>query len=179
MQASDRILAQRYSRALFLAAAEKGQEAAVLEELGLAQRKLMDLASVLKHPRVSAAEKKRRIGEALGPKVSPLVRRFLELLVDKKRFSVFSMAMMALGRFVAEKKNTARAHVRTARALGPEARQALADSLKKFSGKNVELDVHVDPEVIGGAVVRLGDWVLDGSLRSQLKRLGRQLGGEL
>ena len=68
-------------------------------------------------------------------------------------------------------RGSAKAHVRTAAPLSPEAQQQLVAKLKKFTGKEIELDVKEDSELIGGITVKIGDWVLDSSLRGQLRRL--------
>lgn len=171
MQASDRVLAARYARALFLAAAGKGEEARVLSDLGAAHRGLLDAAPVLKHPQVSGLEKKKIVQKALEGKAGALALRFIELLIDKKRLELLPLMAMNLGRLIADKNNTAKAHVRTARPLSADAQQKLKDKLKNFAGKNIELEIKEDPEILGGVVVRLGDWVLDSSLRGQLKQL--------
>jgi F-type H+-transporting ATPase subunit delta len=171
MQASDRVLAGRYARALFLAAVEKGEEAKVLTDLGAAHRALLDAAAVLKHPQVSGVEKKKIVQKALEGKTGATTLRFIELLIDKKRYELLPMMAMNLGRLIADKNKTAKAHVRTARPLSADAQQKLKDKLKNFAGKNIELDIKEDPEILGGVIVRLGDWVLDSSLRGQLKQL--------
>jgi F-type H+-transporting ATPase subunit delta len=72
-------------------------------------------------------------------------------------------------------RGTVRAHVRSAGRLGEAEQRRLTDDLRKFSGKEVILDVKESPELLGGVVVRMGDWVLDGSLQGKLRRLAAQL----
>ena len=169
MQASDRVLAWRYGKALFLAAADKGQDGKIQADLSTAQNALLDSQKLLHHPRVSVADKKKKIEQVLGNKISPVTLRFLELLIEKKRFELLPMVALDVGKLVAEKNHTAKAHVRTARPLSADAQEKLRKNLKDFAGKNIELDIKEDPELIGGVIVRLGDWVLDSSLRGQLK----------
>lgn len=177
MQASDRVLAWRYGKALFAAAAEHKEEARVQADLQGARTAILDLEPVLRHPRVAPAEKKRRLSQALGGKVSSTTQKFLELLIDKKRFDLLPVIISDLGKLVAEKNNTAKAVVKTARPLSADAQAKLKKGLAAFSGKNVELDIKEDPELIGGLIVRLGDWVLDSSLRGQLKNLRETING--
>ena len=177
MQASDRVLAWRYGKALFAAAAAQKEESRVQADLQGARMAILDLQPMLRHPRVSALDKKKKLGAVLGGKVSPTTLKFLELLIDKKRFDLLPAIISDLGKLVAEKNNTAKAVVRTARPLSAEAQAKLKKGLAVFSGKNVELDIKDDPELIGGLVVRLGDWVLDSSLRGQLKNLKETLNG--
>jgi F-type H+-transporting ATPase subunit delta len=171
MQASDRVLAGRYAAALFQAAAAKGEEQKVQGDLGSAHKLLLDSLPQLRHPRVPPISKKKLLHDALDGKAGATTLKFLELLVDKKRFDLMVMVSAVYAKLAADKRGAAKAHVRTAAPLSPEAQKDLAARLKKFTGKEIELDVKEDPELIGGVAVKIGDWVLDSSLRGQLRRL--------
>lgn len=171
MQASDRVLAGRYAAALFQAASAKSEAPKVQADLVLAAKILSEKTSVLRHPRVSLADKKKLLKDCLGSAVGTTALRFLELLVDKKRYDLFVLASAVYGRLLAEKSGTAKAVVRTARPLSADAQKLLMARLKTFAGKEIELDVKEDPELIGGLTVKIGDWVLDSSLRGQLRRM--------
>lgn len=168
---ADRVLAWRYTRALFAVAAQSGEEGRVLADLQATHGGIIDRLPLLRHPRVSTAEKKRRVEEALSGRACQLTLEFLKLLIQKKRFDLLPMVAANLGRLIAEKNNLVKAEVRAARPLSTPDQEALGARLKKFAGKNVELEIKEDPELIGGLVVRLGDWVLDSSLRGQLRKL--------
>lgn len=177
MNASDRILAGRYAAALFSAAAAKGEEQKVAADLGAAHKLLLDAMTALRHPRVSPADKKKLLSAQLAGKVSAATLRFLELLVDKKRFELFALIAANYGRLAAAQRGVAKAVVRTARPLSPEALKQISSHLKSFSGKDIEIDVKEDPELIGGVSVKIGDWVLDSSLRGQLRRMRESIHG--
>lgn len=171
MQASDRVLAGRYAAALFQAAAAKGEDQKVLADLASAQKLLLDASPALRHPRVAPADKKKLIHAALSGKVSALTLRFLDLLVEKKRYELLAMLSSVYARLAADKRGVAKAVVRTARPLSADEQKTLASRLKTFAGKEIELEVKEDPELIGGVAVKIGDWVLDSSLRGQLRRM--------
>lgn len=177
MQASDRLLATRYGKALFLAAVEKNEEERVLRELIQAQRLAGSavMSAFLKNPRVSGADKKKKLEGGFGGGACALTLRFIELMIDKKRFFLLPLLAAGLTRLIQEKRNMTRATVHTARLLSTEERELLRKRLREFTGKTVELDEIENPEIIGGAVVRIGDWVLDGSLRGQLQRMKEAL----
>ena len=177
MQSSERVLAWRYGRALFEAATAKNEAGKIQAELQAAQPTIRELLPLLRHPRVSSAEKRKKLETALSGKMSPLTQRFLGLLIDKKRFDLLALVVADLGKLVAEKNNVATARVRTARALSADAQQKLKDKLENFAGKTIELEIKEDPGIIGGLVVRLGDWVLDSSLRGQLRNLKETING--
>lgn len=171
MQASDRVLAGRYAAALFAAAAAKSEDQKVSAELATARERLLGSEAILRHPRVPAADKKKLVRAGLDGKVGATLLRFLDLLIDKKRYDLFPMIAAVYGKLAADKRGVAKAVVRTARALSPETQKTLIARLKKFAGKDIEIDVKEDPELIGGIAVKIGDWVLDSSLRGQLRRM--------
>ena len=171
MQASDRVLAGRYASALFQAAAVKGEDQKVSADLGVARDLLLDAAAPLQHPRVSVADKKKLLRARLEGRVGATTLRFLELLIEKKRYELFVMIASVYARLAADKRGVAKAVVRTAAPLSDDARKTLAARLKTFAGKDVELEIKEDPELIGGIAVKIGDWVLDSSLRGQLRRM--------
>jgi F-type H+-transporting ATPase subunit delta len=175
MQTADRVLAGRYAKALFEAADAAGEADRLLKDLKELERFCWDGQAWLRNPRLPAAEKKRRAGAALAGKASARTVRFAEFLIEKKRLELVPLFSLNVGRLVAERKNLARAQVRCARALTADEQARLRRALEGFSGKSVELEVREDPDLLGGAVVRLGDWVLDGSLRGQLGRLVKDL----
>ena len=180
MKPSDRALAGRYGKALFLAAEGQGVEERVLKDITEAHRSLSQpkQAAYLSSPRVSAAEKKARVKEVLAGNPHEFTVRFLDLLIDKKRFELLPLIPRQLTRFIAEKKNKGVAVVRTAAPLSRQAQEILIERLKDFSGrKEIELDIKEDPEIIGGLVVRLDDWVIDASLKGQLARLKEAFNG--
>lgn len=171
MQASDRVLAGRYAAALFQAASAKGEDQKVAADLGAARDLLLDQTVALRHPRVPVADKKKLLHAKLDGKIGATALRFLELLIEKKRYELFAMIAAVYGRLAAEKRGVAKAVVRTAAPLSAEAQKALASRLKNFAGKEIELEIKEEPELIGGVAVKIGDWVLDSSLRGQLRRL--------
>ena len=139
------------------------------------QTTIHDLLPVIRDPRVSSTEKKKKLETALGNKLAPVTMRFLGLLIDKKRFDLLPMIVADFGKLLADKHNVAKAHVRTAQPLSEDQQKKLKDKLKGFAGKNIELEIKEDPELIGGVVVRVGDWVLDSSLRGQLRQMREAL----
>jgi F-type H+-transporting ATPase subunit delta len=171
MQASDRVLAGRYAAALFQAAAANSEDQKVQTDLIVARTNLLDKAGALRHPRVSLLEKKRLVHAQLDGKVTATTLRFLDLLIEKKRYELFALIAADYAKLAEGKRGVARAVVRTAKPLSAEEQKTLAARLKIFAGKDIELEIKEDSELIGGVAVKIGDWVLDSSLRGQLRRL--------
>ncbi len=170
MQSSDRVLAGRYAAALFQAASAKSEDQAVQADLGVARERLLSRDALLRHPRVPIVDKKNLAGAELG-KVGATTARFISLLIEKKRYELFPMIAAMYARLAAEKRGVVKAVVRSARPLPADAQKTLAARLKAFVGKDVEIEVKEDPELIGGVAVKIGDWALDSSLRGQLRRM--------
>jgi F-type H+-transporting ATPase subunit delta len=177
MQASDRLLAQRYARALFNAAEEKGQADSIRQQLTEAARQLRDHLKVFQHPLVPIEEKKQVVRKVLDKAASPLVLHFLDVLIDKKRWSLLPLCVASFDRILDADHGVVRAQVRAARPLSDAQRDKLRAGLENFSGKKVQLELKEDPSLLGGVVVRMGDWVLDASLLRRLAHLRDRMVG--
>lgn len=177
MQLSERALARRYAAALYQSAAAHREEDSVGSELAKAARALADKMAALRHPRVSTADKKARLRAELGDSVGKPVTRFLELLIEKKRFSLLPAMAGDFQRLVDEGRGVVHAAVRGAKPLSEVETKLLGDRLGKFLGKTVTIDFKEDPELLAGVLVRVGDWVLDGSLKGKLRALTGRLAG--
>jgi F-type H+-transporting ATPase subunit delta len=175
---ADRLLAGRYARALFACAAARREEPAVAEDLAAASGAVSRALPLLRDPRVPAAKKKGLVRESLHRAASPLTADFLELLIDKKRIGLLPTLAEDFEKLILRARRVVRAHVRAARPLSEADRQRLRESLEAFAGTGVELDMAQDPELLGGVSVRLGDWVLDSSLRGQLQSLKEAIRGD-
>jgi len=172
---NDSVLARRYALALYQSAAEAKEEKAVAKEITTAAHALSTTMAAFSHPRVSLEDKKGNLRDALGGKYSKRTLRFLELLIEKKRFSLLPHLAADFGRIYDEGRGVMHASVRTAKDLDEAERRTLEERLSGFIGKTVILDIRVDESLMGGVVVRLGDWTLDGSLKGKLKNLRARL----
>ncbi len=178
MNLQDAVLAGRYAKALFMAAqAAKASDAVQkdLKALGQAYRADAALAAVLAHPGLSLAEKRARLGSALGRKPHVLTDRFVGLLLAKKRLPLLPTVAALFDVRTDEAEGLVRAHVRSAAALTDAQSKTLAASLEKALGAKVAFDVAVEPSLLGGVVVRAGDRLWDMSLKGRLRRLGEKL----
>jgi F-type H+-transporting ATPase subunit delta len=177
-----RALARRYARALLEVTGSGGRGPGVSpEDLRLELRAAVrllagsrDLTAVLAHPGVGA-EGRRRVVGAVWKKASPLFRRLLEMLADRRRVDLLAEIETAFG----EQWNAARG-VLSAEAVGAvplEERQtrALSEALEKAIRQKVELTTRVDEDVLGGLLVRMGGRTYDGTVRAKLKALRESL----
>lgn len=175
------IIARNYAETL-LALAERHGGADGLEAFGQAADALAALVKddprtrqFLETPRVSPEEKKQVLQRALAGKAPEMFVRFVMVLADKRRQALLPEIAAAYRELVDERMGRVRVHVSISHppdeALRAEIGRALADRL----GRTVIPTFSVEPELLGGMVVRMGDQILDGSLRTRAAQLRRRL----
>jgi len=103
--------------------------------------------------------------------IGGLAAKFLKLVTSNRRLFAVRDMVKAYREFVAKHKGEATAEVTVAEKLRDEHLDALRSALKAVSGKNVDLDIKVDPAIIGGLVVKLGSRMVDSSLRTRLNAI--------
>ncbi len=173
-------VARRYAAALFGVANRDGILDAVAQDLTLVERFLDDvpyLRAVLMQPLVSHTRKDAVVDEAFGERVTASSLNFLKLLIRKRREELIGECIREFRALLAERTNTVDAEAWTAIPMTPEQQARLVQSLHTLTGKEVRLMAEVDHTLVGGVVVRIGDTVMDGSVRGKLERLERQLLG--
>jgi F-type H+-transporting ATPase subunit delta len=114
--------------------------------------------------------------EKLG--VSTLIRNFVYVIVDHRRIAIFEDIREAFERQLDERLGFLRAEIASAAALNAARSAGLEAELSKLTGKRMRLRFDVDPSLIGGVVAHIGSTVYDGSVRGELRELGRKLAGE-
>ncbi len=177
-------VATRYARALVDLATRPGEAVAperVLEELALFEEALRvspALRNVLLSPAVPAPQKRSlvsRLVRQLG--LSDLVRRFLLVVTDRRRMGLLGEIREAAEQTLDERMGVVRVEVTSARELTPAQREALENGLARVTGLRPRTSFRIEPELIGGAVARIGSTIYDGSVRGRLEALKRRLAG--
>jgi F-type H+-transporting ATPase subunit delta len=167
--------AHRYARALFSLAQEEGGVASIGGELDDMARLLdanPDLRRRLFQPLHPASERRQVLKSVCEQgSGSQTIRNFFGYLIEQRRLVVFDAIHDEFKRLADEAAGRVRAEVRSASPLRDEQRARLADALARRTGKEIDLTVHVDPSLIGGAIATVGGLVFDGSLRTQLSQL--------
>ena len=178
----DRKAARRYARALLYRSREADEVAATreaLDALAAAHRAQSALGAVLRHPLVAAPEKNALLQQALaggteGP-VPQGLQEFIALLVHKQRAPLLPAIAELFAALADEEARVARAEVHCAVALTPEEEARLQAVLTGIFGRAPLLEVRVDPALVAGVIVRVGDTVFDGSIRRSLRALAQDL----
>jgi F-type H+-transporting ATPase subunit delta len=161
-----------YAQALFSIAEAEGALEAVEDELFRFARTLEtenSLRETLTDPALPVERKKAVLQEIIGEKAGSHTVSILGFLVEQGKARELGLIVDELVELAAERRKAAVAEVRTAVPLDDDHKRRLADALEKATGKTVQLKVVVDPSVIGGVVARIGDQVIDGSIRKRLE----------
>lgn len=174
-------LAGRYARALFDLAVEQGSIDTVAASLATVKAALAssaDLRTLTTSPllgRAAAAAGIASVAESLG--LDGLTRNFLGVVAKNRRLAALPAVIREFDAMVAAKKGELTARVTAAHALTAEQQAALAAKLKASVGRDVALDITIDPSILGGLVVRMGSKMIDSSLKTRLSALGQALKG--
>jgi len=170
-------IARPYARAAFAHARESGALAPWGDALNAAGTAVADprVKKLIGNPKVQTAQLIDFIAEvsSIGGvgKIDSKIRNFLDELARNRRLALLPEVAAMFEEMRNEVENVADVQVTSAVALNDAQRNRLAEALKKRLKKDVRLRCDVDPSLIGGAVIRSGDWVLDGSLRAGLQGL--------
>jgi len=173
------IVARRYAKALFsLGVKEKAADTFGKDLAGLA--KAMDAApglqKLFKSPNFNTQEKKAVLGEVVTMlKMAPLSVNFLSVLADKGRLDCVQDIQKTYAELLDASSGVVRGKLTTAMSLPAKRQKDIMGTLEKKSGKKLVLDFGVDSAILGGVVLRVGDKVLDASLRAQLQLLKDQI----
>ena len=169
----------RYAKALFQLAKEEhrqGEVRAELESLAALFASTPELRNALLTPLFPADERKAvliAIAERGG--MSPLFRNFLSFLIDQRRLVDFVTICEEFATLADDEAGLLTAKVISASSLDDRRKDRLRRALSERTGREVRLEVEIDPKLIGGAIAKVGDLVIDGSLRTQLSQLRANL----
>ena len=155
---------------------------AALEQLA-AIRSLLEesqpLRNVLNSPAVSPAKKRALIASLCARmEVAAPVRNFLYVLIDHRRMRFIGEMIDAFRAWLDQKAGVARIEIASAQSIDEPRREAIVQKFHRVTGRQVHAEFRVVPELLGGATVRYGSTVFDGSIRAQLEALDRAISGE-
>ena len=170
-------IAQVYSRALFEAAEEQDKLDVVRDEFGEfadAIDESRDLAVFFFSPYFSTEEKKEGLGKVVDG-ADDIVRNFLELLIEKHRMPAIHRIRREYNALWEEENKLLPVQVTSAIELDADTIKQIGDAIGERTGRKVELESKVDPDILGGIVLRVGDRILDASIANRLESLRKQV----
>ena len=172
-----RSTARRYAEAAFEIAERDDSMEAWVRALAIAEERLVDpeVTRLLSNPSVPATSRVEVLERIVGDDVTGAQRNLLSLMVRRGRFEQLPAVIREFLRLYRLREGIVEATVTSAAALDAAEVEALQSRLQSMTGKRIELAQEVDPELLGGVQVRVGDQLIDGSVRGRLERLSSDL----
>ena len=170
----DSTIARNYAETL-LALADKAEDRAgwgkLVQDIADAIESDIKLRRFLESPRISGSEKSNVLAKAFGDRVPAIFLRFLQILVTKRRQMLVPAIATEYHAILDEAEERVHADVTVAQQPAGGDEQRIAEQLGRVLGKRVVPHFSVNPAILGGVIVKVGDTVMDGSLRRRLHRL--------
>jgi F-type H+-transporting ATPase subunit delta len=166
-----------YARALFQAAREADRldpVAADFAALAASLDEVPQLRAFLRNPQIDPPEKAAVLSQVAAG-ADDLVGNFLRLIAEKGRAGELGEIAAELEALVANAQNRLTVELTTAVELSEDEARSIVETIERASGRTVEATRSVDPSLIGGIVLRIGNFLADGSVRGRLERLRREL----
>jgi F-type H+-transporting ATPase subunit delta len=170
-------IAEVYARALFEVAQEQDKLDPIHDQLGefaVAVAENLDMARFFFSPYFSTEDKKDALHKAVDGAENPLMN-FLEALIERHRMPVIFRIRQRFDELWEEERKLLPVEVTSAVELDEETIAGIGESIGKQVDRKVELSSRVDPEILGGVVLRVGNFILDASIRHRLDQLRKQV----
>ena len=166
-------VARPYAQAVFELARQAGDLAGWNDQLDLLAAIANDnsMQSLLKNPSFSKQQQIGLMVDLCGDKLSPGGVNLVKLLVENDRVQALGDMAAIYAERRSEEESVIEADMITATVINDAQQQVFSEALQKRLGRRVKLNFEVDQDLIGGAVIRAGDWVIDGSVKAQLEQL--------
>jgi F-type H+-transporting ATPase subunit delta len=171
-------IAKRYAQALFNVALKKDAldvVAADMQAVVALNAKDASFRLFLESPQVRDDHKHELVDTILGTRVNRVTAEFVHLLLHKKRFPYLGMIATQFDALVEAHRGIEKVRVTSAIALTEAESAGLVRELEALSGKSIRLQPRVEPEILGGVIVQLGDQIIDRSVRSLLDQMREDL----
>jgi F-type H+-transporting ATPase subunit delta len=172
MDVTEEQIARVYAQAFLGAVAKHANVGDYVEEISAIVSDLLDpfpnLEDILRSALLAHEHKEQILDRVFGPLVASDVLHFLKVLSRHNRLGLLRLIARLVNKFYSEQRGQATVEIRVATALDESLRDAIRDQLQKKLGKEPVLNVVIDPSLIAGMVVRVGDRVYDGSVHTQL-----------
>lgn len=173
------VVARTYARALFDTAKEHGKLDEIREELDsfvATIREVPELQNLIRNPELDPPAKAEALAAVLQG-ADEILRNFARLVAQKGRAPMFEEIAREYGVLVAAEEHILNVELTTAFELSDGEANAIIEQIEEASGQRVEAERTVDPDLIGGVVLKVGSLEVDSSVRGRLERLRRELAG--
>lgn len=173
-----KLVSKTYSEALFEVALEENKMDLFLDELSFVLETFEihgDFYELFKTPLVKVDEKKEVIEKVFGDKLSKEMNNFLKIIIDKRRGHFIEQIKWSYEDMVNKHKGIVKAVAITAVPLKKEDKMILQNKLSSLTGKTVNLSNEIEESVVGGILIKIGDKVIDGTIKSRLEEMKESL----
>jgi len=171
-------IGRNYAEALLALARKSGdveEWGELLDGIATAMREDQTLRTFLESPKIAAAQKNAIIERALGRKAPKFFVRYIQTVVQKRRQMLIPDIAIEYHGLIDEAENRLHANVTVAREPSVPEKDALARQLTRLFGKRVVPHISENPAILGGLIVKVGDTVMDGSIRKRLSTLKQRM----
>jgi F-type H+-transporting ATPase subunit delta len=171
-------IGRNYAEALLSLAKKSGdveEWGELLDAIASAMREDQTLRTFLESPKLAAAHKIEILDKALGRRVPKLFLRYIETVIQKRRQMLIPAIAIEYQALIDESENRLHANVTVAREPADSEKEGLARQLSRLFGKQVVPHISHNPAILGGVIVRVGDTVMDGSVRKRLSVLKQRM----
>lgn len=171
-------LDRRYALALYKVGEEKGKVEEYIEDIKQIVSLIKDdneLGQVIKHPRISTSKKKDVFTKIFKGKIDDDLLSFLLILIEKDRMLYLEEKLKEMEKIHLERNNTLIAEIKTVIPLNEEEKVLITEKLQRKYNKNIILNLNIDKTVIGGVYVRVGNDVIDGSIRCKYEEMRKAI----
>lgn len=176
---NDGLIPKRYAKALYKLAVENGDSHEIYEQLKPLSRGLSglgDVKRVLLNPYVPEEDKGRVMMQLVGAKPGSSLDKFLLLVIRNNRAEYLRKIALSYVNLYRENHDIAKVEIESAAELPQEQVQAIVDIVRRqMPGTTLEVEQSIDPDLIGGFTVKVGDVLLDASIKNELKKLRLKL----
>ena len=169
--------AKRYAQAVFSLGKEQNTLDAWSDDLAMLSRIVGDerIATYLTNPSVAAERRIEAFETSLDTNVQPEARNLARMLIERNRTMLIPDISDMFAAQLRAERGIAVAEVTTAEQLNDAEWDFIRQKLETMTGKKVEMVMNIDPDIIGGIIIRIGDQVIDGSVRNKLEKMRSRL----
>jgi len=171
-------IGRNYAGALLTLARKSGEEeewGALIDAISVGMRENPTLKTFLESPKLSAARKIELLKKAMASGVPPVFLRFLETVILKRRQMLIPEIAAEYRMLIDESEDRVHVNVTVAREPAQPEKDALVKQLSRLFGKRVVPHISLNPAILGGVIVKVGDTVMDGSVRRRLASLKQRM----
>ncbi|MFN8576450.1 MAG: F0F1 ATP synthase subunit delta [Candidatus Sericytochromatia bacterium] len=172
------VVSERYAQALFEISQSQNLTEKIQEDLKVISETLKeyhDFNNLLLHPVISNQDKKDMFSKIFSEKIDKVTENLVMLLIDKKRESLIPEISELYKQMYNKLHSRVIAEVYTSIEISKNLLSIIKGKLETYLSKEVEIEDHVDPKVIGGVLVKIGDRVIDGTIRTKFENMARSL----